>query len=533
MATNTHLPYLQTTINPSIMYDDNIVGNDFMGNTLNTPDIVDMLDSFHPTFQSEKTYNNDHQIFTDVYAQQIDGSTVAVAPSSTSTTTAAAAAAMLTNINPMIINSSSYSSSSSSLLYNYVDSPQQQQQQQNYYERKSYSPLLESSEINLENMSSPEMAPVSPNKVCPQSDYNYPQPPPPPPPLQQQQQQQQQQYSDSSNSSNNSNNNNIQSMAYQNLESAQPIIKDEFDEMSSLVDYLSDQSQSATTTATTATTNMNPTIQQQTSYYPNPNSPAGSISSNYSLDSCNSQTKTFATLDNVTNIKQEPIDSSTILIQQPQQRQQQQQQYQSIVPTVVNETIVSETFVPSGHNHHHHHQHHVDQNTTTDLQSNQIIYNLTPVTSNNNGSTTATSTTNYYYMSPVSLPTANNTNSINSHTNHLTAPSTSNQMQQQQQHQHHGRKRTANFNGVSHPSTSTNGTKKQRMSKREKQKLMESYIEQYERENKQLAGQIELFEKQINFCKKYLSENVAPYIQKQQQQQQPIHQQLQSFIGLA
>ena len=528
MATNTHFPYLQT----SIMYEDG--NNDFIGNTLNTPDIVDMLDSFHPTFQSEKTYNNDHQIFTDVYSQ-LDGQIT------TSTTT--------TNMNPMILNSSSPSSSSSSSLinnnnqtilmsngnsssllsssYGYIDSPlsnHQQPQQQNYYERKSYSPLLESSEINLENMSSPEMAPVSPNKVCPHTDYNY----------------SQQQYSDSS-SSNSNNSNSSTTIAYQNLETAQPIIiKDEFDEMSSLVDYLSDQSQSATTTTTTTTaaaaTNtqiINPNTSTTQQYY-TANSPACSISSNYSLDSCQSQPKTFATLDNVINIKQEPIDSQTILIQQSQQ----QQQYQSIVPTVVDETIVSATFLPDN-------CHHQQQNTTTttDLSSNQIIYNLTPVTSNNTNNNG--STANYYYMSSTPLNTnSNNTNIIPNNSNSLTTtlsiPSTSSTINhnnvhqpQQQQQQSHGRKRGANNFVVGLHQSTTNGTKKQRMSKREKQKLMESCIERYESENKQLAEQIKLFEKQINFCKKYLNENVAPYLQKQQLQKQPIHQQLQSFIGIA
>ncbi|KPM11981.1 hypothetical protein QR98_0105610 [Sarcoptes scabiei] len=442
-------------------FDEN---TDFIDNTLNTPDIVDILDSFNPLFPnhcSEKEFSS-NTMFNNMNLYGLMDGSQKMNPVSNhshpnhhfhhnllqnSQANNSSNGFNSNNFSQFVHSpSSSSSSSSSSMMAN--------NQNVYNYECRSYSPMLESSEINLENMSSPEMAPVSPNKVCPQSEFNN--------------------YSSSFenqvpnlvenpnlNTSNNNNNSNV-SIAYQILESAAPI-KNEYDEqVSSIVEFLSDQSSSTTIDSNlmlnNAAQSSNPTennnninanyyLRQRQQQLCSPQSPA-SISSSYSIDSNGSQPKTFTTLD----IVQCPIIKEEV----PDMDAAAMIQYQSIVPTVVDETIVSATFVPT---------------------------EICVPTVNANRKRTATSGNKF---------SGNNNNG---------------QHQYQQQ-------------------------KKQRMSKREKQKMMEMYIERYERENKQLISQIELFEKQINFCKKYLSENVAPYIQKQQQQQQPIHQTLQNFIGL-
>ncbi|UXI18289.1 class B secretin-like G-protein coupled receptor GPRghp2 [Sarcoptes scabiei] len=528
-------------------FDEN---TDFIDNTLNTPDIVDILDSFNPLFPnhcSEKEFSSNTMFNNMNLYGLMDGSQKMNPVSNHSHPNHHFHHNLLQN--PQANNSSngfnsnnfsqfvhspssSSSSSSSSMMAN--------NQNVYNYECRSYSPMLESSEINLENMSSPEMAPVSPNKVCPQSEFNN--------------------YSSSFenqvpnlvenpnlNTSNNNNNSNV-SIAYQILESAAPI-KNEYDEqVSSIVEFLSDQSSSTTIDSNlmlnNAAQSSNPTennnninanyyLRQRQQQLCSPQSPA-SISSSYSIDSNGSQPKTFTTLD----IVQCPIIKEEV----PDMDAAAMIQYQSIVPTVVDETIVSATFVPT--------EICVPTVNGTIANNQQVIY------SSNDGTSTS-----YYYI-PSSSTTAATSSSIS--TPSSLSPSTSqmidknisrtlindNQMTSQSMMPsnrnvpscvHHSnqanRKRTAT-SGNKFSGNNNNGQhqyqqqKKQRMSKREKQKMMEMYIERYERENKQLISQIELFEKQINFCKKYLSENVAPYIQKQQQQQQPIHQTLQNFIGL-
>ena len=294
----------------------------------------------------------------------------------------------------------------------------------------TYSPTysdkkLESSAINI---NSPEMMPVSPNKVCPQMDatfyedevnnyghveYGF------------------EQYSSPSGSSCNSSRHNSISAGS--------------DTQNIVTDYL-------------FTPNNNMNDNSNVLCRIQPNSPASYSSETYS------ENKTITNLDNVVVVKQEPTD-----------------QY----PTIIDEWVNPQPF---------------------GLSQPQSMSSYATL------DTTDIASTNQYYTYAAPLPTT--VNPIIMQQQPVAAQTSSGQSSPA------GRKRNAN---AAFTTSASGSTKKPRMTKREKQKMMESDISKYENENKDLRTSIDLLERQIQFCKRFLSENVAPVIQRQQQQQQ-MHQ---------
>lgn len=299
---------------------------------------------------------------------------------------------------------------------------------------KVYSPQLESSSINLDNLNSPEMMPVSPNKVCPHTDY------------------------------------------YQSFDASTVIVPE-----SNIVSDFSEQllqfedfspysndyqlfsglnvnnNQCANTTTTTNTSN----------YYQQslPQSPA-SISSNYSLDSTNATIqKTFTCLDNV-NIT--TMNGSFV-------KQQDDSLYTTStstqVPTVVDDMSTSYN----------------SNSSTSSTTFNQNMLKMEPVAQYDN------TLFSKYQLAPTASTTT------------ATTATRSN------------KKPSIMSVNIGHAVNISNGNKKPRMTKREKQKQMEHNIERLLKENKDLNMQVELFEKQIRFCRNYLSEHVAPVLQRHQQ----------------
>lgn len=316
---------------------------------------------------------------------------------------------------PFDSNSSLFSSEPSSNV-NY-GSQQQQQFMQGQQDQPVLSPKLESSSINLDYLNSPEMTPVSPNKVCPEYTYPYDYPSP----VQVQQSQQE-------------------------------------------VPYKVESVDSLTYCQNTFLTNSPMSSTYQPQQLSMPQSPA-SISSNYSLDNANTP-KTFTCLDSVPL----PVDTYTDPLEHLYHSQDT-----TLVPTMVDDmsNFSSSVSSPSPAN---------------------VVIKSEPCydTASLYPATTTTTAAAVYNPTPIAV------------TPIKPMPNKRPFRPQQQT--------------VSRVQATGGITKKSRMTKREKQKQMENTIEKFTQENRDLSLQIDLLEKQICFCKNYLSKHVAPVVQKVVQQ---------------
>ncbi|KAI2798281.1 hypothetical protein BLOT_013400 [Blomia tropicalis] len=350
----------------------------------------------------------------------------------------------------------------------------------------SYSEKLESSSINI---NSPEMMPVSPNKVCPQLENIY-------------EDDSNNNYSlndfgkqtlinfdyMNGNSTNGSSQCNSRSSSISSGSGLSMItLNDQPTYLGEIVMINNNDIQlnaptnvplpTTTTTVMGNTTNPNTiTIEQQMNETMcRMASTPESISSTYSTES--NQNKTFTNLDNVAQfpmiaIKQEP---TTETLYQP--------------------TVVGDYECLAAYSH-------------VSPQQSQLTHST-------NG--------NY-------CPSTNELDNFYQYTTASSLPSTVTSIIQQQQQQTqlssgpqqkptspttNGRKRNAH--SMSSPGTSTGTiTKKPRMTKREKQKMLENTITEYETNNRELKATMDLLMRQVQYCKRYLSERVAPVIQRQQ-----------------
>lgn len=253
-----------------------------------------------------------------------------------------------------------------------------------------------------------------------------------------------------------------------------------------------------------------------------------SISSNESM--CGEE-KTFANLDNAT------------LCYQLQQQQQQQQsmpvqikQELEDFPTVINECF--NEYVPQ--------QQQYDvlpSNTSNVLTADPMFSQTTYLSSTSNNTTTtsnitqqSTASTNFaQFQQPqlYSIPstvqgavqqqqmTAASITTTTTPTSMLTL-ATPSATSTATTSSGNSRRRAGAVSAGNHTTPKQIGggvTKKARMSKREKQLMMENQITNYLKEKEDLTATISLLTRKIEFCKKYLSENVKPFIQHQQQQQ--------------
>lgn len=309
----------------------------------------------------------------------------------------------------------------------------------------AYSPYSEDKQLESAaiNINSPEMMPVSPNKVCPQMDGMYAIEDDSTLYAQMSEYEKTLALYDAPSTSSNSRSSSISSGSGDNTHS--------YDYLFNAVEpYANDPSLLCRV----------------------PESPA-SVSSNYSNDSSN---KTFTNLETASQIqpiqiKQEPIDMYH--------------------PTVLEDFENTDSLF------------------VTQMQQPQAM----PSTSAYSTLNPTDISSQYYYQSVSSLPIT----VANIQQQQQPQPQAQATFQQTSPATGGSRKRVANAAFASASTSSSSSTKKPRMTKREKQKMMENDISKFEVENRDLRQSIDLLERQIAFCKRFLSENVAPVIQRQQQ----------------